>query len=135
MKKYVLALICSAMTLTCGCGKDGSGDEPVICPTDKITWSSLVKAYPFLDGFPVFDGEVENWQYKELGSDMKTLTFFDYACAESVAKTYYAKFAPAGFTRSDGAEIYRKTMDGKVYAFSGSYGGGNFGLSFSVEDK
>lgn len=135
MKKYVLALFCAAIALVCGCGKEGSGDEPVICPTDKVTWSSVVKGYPFLEGFPVFDGEVENWQYKEIGSDMKTLTFFDYNCAESVATTYYAKFAPAGFTKSEGADIYRKTVDGKVYAFSGSYGGGNFGLSFSIDTK
>ena len=89
----------------------------------------------FLRGFPVFEGEVENWQYKELGSDMKTVTFFDYKCEESVAKTYYAKFIPEGFTKSDGSEIYRKTVDKTIYTFSGSYSGGNFALSFSVETK
>ena len=67
------------MTLVCGCSKDnGSDNEPVIDPVETISWDKLVKAYPFLKGFPVFDGEVENWQYKELGSDMKTVTFFDY---------------------------------------------------------
>ena len=135
MKKIIFALISATIMLVCGCGKDDSGNEPVICPTDTITWSSLVKAYPFLDGFPVFDGEVENWQYKELGRDMKTVTFFDYKCEESVAKTYYAKFVPAGFTKSDGSEIYRKTVGETIYVFTGSYSGGNFALSFSVDSK
>lgn len=84
-----------------GCGKEGAGDELIIgpAPTGKVTWATIVKTYPFLDGFPVFDGEVENCQYKELGS-MKTLTFFDYKCDKSVSTTYYAKFIPAGFTKS-----------------------------------
>lgn len=136
MKKYIFALICAAMTLVCGCIKDnGSDNEPVICPEDTIPWGALVKEYPFLRGFPVFEGEVENWQYKELGSDRKTVTFFDYKCEESVAKTYYAKFIPEGFTKSDGSEIYRKTVDKTIYTFSGSYSGGNFALSFSVQTK
>lgn len=123
------------MTFVCGCGKDEPGNEPVICPEETIAWGVLVKEYPFLKGFPVFEGEVENWQYKELGSDMKTVTFFDYSCAESVVTSYYSEFIPAGFTKSEGAEIYRKTVDKTVYTFSGSYGGGNFALSFSVESK
>ena len=135
MKKIIFALISATIMLVCGCGKDDSGNEPVICPTDTITWSSLVKAYPFLDGFPVFDGEVENWQYKELGRDMKTVTFFDYKCEESVATTYYAKFVPAGFSKSEGSEIYRKTVGETIYVFTGSYSGGNFALSFSVDSK
>ena len=53
------------------CGKEESGNKPSINHADKVTWATVVKEYPFLDGFPVFDGEVENWQYKELGS-MKT---------------------------------------------------------------
>lgn len=119
-----------------GCGKEGAGDEPIIgpAPSGKVTWATVVKAYPFLEGFPVFDGEVENYQYKELGS-MKTLTFFDYKCDKSVSTTYYAKFIPAGFTKSEGSEIYRKTVDKKSYIFSGSYGGGSFGLSFSVDSE
>lgn len=85
------------------CGKEESGNKPSIDPVDKVTWATVVKAYPFLEGFPVFDGEVENCQYKELGS-MKTLTFFDYKCDKSVSTTYYAKFIPAGFTKSEGSE-------------------------------
>lgn len=136
MKKFIFALFFAAMTLVCGCGKDnGSGSEPVIDPVETISWDKLVKAYPFLEGFPVFDGEVENCQYKELGSDMKTVTFFDYSCSESLATTYYAKFVPAGFTKSEGSQIYRKTVDKTEYTFSGSYGGGNFALSFSVDSK
>lgn len=131
MKKYIFALVC-AMMLVCGCGKEGSGNK--IGPVEKVTWATVVKAYPFLEGFPVFDGEVENCQYKELGS-MKTLTFFDYKCDKSVSTTYYAKFIPAGFTKSEGSEIYRKTVDKKNYIFSGSYGGGSFGLSFSVDTE
>ena len=116
------------------CGKEKSGNKPPIDPAEKVTWATVVKAYPFLEGFPVFDGEVENRQYKELGS-MKTLTFFDYKCDKSVSTTYYAKFIPAGFTKSEGSEIYRKTVDKKTYIFSGSYGGGSFGLSFSVDSE
>ena len=133
MKKYIFALVC-AMMLVCGCGKEKSGNKTVIGPVEKVTWATVVKEYPFMDGFPVFDGEVENCQYKELGS-MKTLTFFDYKCDKSVSTTYYAKFIPAGFTKSEGSEIYRKTVGKKNYIFSGSYGGGSFGLSFSVDSE
>ena len=133
MKKLLL-FICAAMMIF-SCGKEESGNKTVIDPVaKKETWATILKMHPFLDGFPVFDGEVENWQYKELGS-MKTLTFFDYKCDKSVSTTYYAKFIPAGFTKSEGSEIYRKTVDKKIYVFSGSYGGGNFGLSFSVDSE
>ena len=77
MKKLLL-FICAAMMIF-SCGKEESGNKPSIDTVDKVTWATVVKAYPFLEGFPVFDGEVENWQYKEIGS-MKTLTFFDYKC-------------------------------------------------------
>ena len=130
--KQLLLFICAAMMIF-SCGKEESGNKTVIDPVaKKETWAKILKIYPFLDGFPVFDGEVENWQYKELGS-MKTLTFFDYDCDKSVSTTYYSKFIPAGFTKSEGSEIYRKTVDKKNYIFSGSYGGGSFGLSFSVD--
>ncbi len=133
MKKLLL-FICAAMMIF-SCGKEESGNKTVIDPVGKKeTWATILKMHPFLDGFPVFDGEVENWQYKELGS-MKTLTFFDYDCDKSVSTSYYAKFIPAGFTKSEGSEIYRKTVDKKIYVFSGSYGGGNFGLSFSVDSE
>lgn len=133
MKKLLL-FICAAMMIF-SCGKEESGNKTVIDPVaKKETWATILKTYPFLDGFPVFDGEVENCQYKELGS-MKTLTFFDYKCDKSVSTTYYAKFIPAGFTKSEGSEIYRKTVDKKNYIFSGSYGGGSFGLSFSVDTE
>ena len=133
MKKLLL-FICAAMMIF-SCGKEESGNKTVIDPVaKKETWAKILKMYPFLDGFPVFDGEVENWQYKELGS-MKTLTFFDYDCDKSVSTTYYSKFIPAGFTKSEGSEIYRKTVDKKNYIFSGSYGGGSFGLSFSVDSE
>ena len=135
MKRNIFVLISATIMLVCGCGKENSGNEPGISQEDTMTWAALVKAYPFLDGFPVFDGEVENWQYKELGRDMKTVTFFDYKCEESVATTYYAKFVPAGFTKSDGSEIYRKTVGETIYVFTGSYSGGNFALSFSVDSK
>ena len=131
--KQLLLFICAAMMIF-SCGKEESGNKTVIDPVEKVTWPTVVKAYPFLEGFPVFDGEVENCQYKELGS-MKTLTFFDYKCDKSVSTTYYAKFIPAGFTKPEGSEIYRKTVDKKNYIFSGSYGGGSFGLSFSVDSE
>lgn len=38
------------------CGKEESGNKTVIDPVEKVTWATVVKAYPFLDGFPVFDG-------------------------------------------------------------------------------
>lgn len=117
------------------CGKEEPGNKTVIDPVaKKETWAKILKMYPFLDGFPVFDGEVENWQYKELGS-MKTLTFFDNDCDKSVSTTYYAKFIPAGFTKDKSSEMYRKTVDKKNYIFTGSYGGGNFGLHFSVDSE
>lgn len=131
--KQLLLFICAAMMIF-SCGKEESGNKTVIDPVEKVTWPTVVKAYPFLEGFPVFDGEVENWQYKELGS-MKTLTFFDYKYDKSVSTTYYSNFIPAGFTKSEGSEIYRKTVDKKNYIFTGSYGGGNFGLSFSVDSE
>ena len=131
--KQLLLFICAAMMIF-SCGKEESGNKTVIDPVEKVTWPTVVKAYPFLEGFPVFDGEVENWQYKELGS-MKTLTFFDYKYDKSVSTTYYSNFIPAGFTKSEGSEIYRKTVDKKNYIFSGSYGGGSFGLSFSVDSE
>ena len=131
--KQLLLFICAAMMIF-SCGKEESGNKTVIDPVEKVTWPTVVKAYLFLEGFPVFDGEVENWQYKEIGS-MKTLTFFDYKCDKSVSTTYYAKFIPAGFTKTEGSEIYRKTVDKKNYIFSGSYGGGSFGLSFSVDSE
>lgn len=132
MKKLLL-FICAAMMIF-GCGKEKSGNKPPIDPVEKVTWATVVKAYPFMEGFPVFDGEVENWQYTELGS-MKTLTFIDNDCDKSVSTTYYAKFIPAGFTKDEGSEIYRKTADKKNYIFTGSYGGGNFGLHFSVDSE
>ena len=132
MKKLLL-FICAVMMIF-SCGKEESGNKTVIDPVEKVTWATILEAYPFLEGFPVFDGEVENCQYKELGS-MKTLTFFDYKCDKSVSTTYYAKFIPASFTKSEGSEIYRKTVDKKNYIFSGSYGGGSFGLSFSVDTE
>ena len=133
MKKLLL-FICAAM-MVFSCVKEESVNIPVIDPIEnKSTWATILESYPFLEGFPVFDGEVENWQYKELGS-MKTLTFFDYKCDKSVSTTYYAKFIPAGFTKSEGSEIYRKTVDKKNYIFTGSYGGGSFALSFSVDSE
>lgn len=135
MKKFAFALLCAAMTLVCSCNKEGSDNKPTVCPGETITWATLVKAYPFLDGFPVFDGEVENCKYMELGSDMKTVTFFDNKCEESVATTYYAKFEPAGFKKSGDSNMYEKTTDTATYFFSGSYSGGSFGLNFSVEES
>ena len=79
MKKYIFALVCAAIMLVCGCGKEKSENKIVIDPVEKVTWATVVKAYPFLDGFPV--------------------------------------------------------LDKKNYIFSGSYGGGSFGLSFSVDTE
>ena len=58
-----------------------------------------------------------------------------FSCGKSVSTTYSSNFIPAGFTKSEGSEIYRKTVDKKNYIFSGSYGGGSFGLSFSVDSE
>ena len=38
------------------CGKEESGNKPSIDPVGKVTWATVVKEYPFLEGFPVFDG-------------------------------------------------------------------------------
>jgi len=131
MKKFIYVLFCAAALMMCGCNKDNNGNEP---DPAKLTWASLVAEHPFLGEFPPFDGEIENCDSRNLGG-AETVIFFDYKCDESVATTYYAKFIPAGFTKSDGSHIYRKTVGNKEYAFSGSYGGGNFGLSFSADSK
>ena len=40
------------------CVKEESVNIPVIDPTEtKQTWATVVNEYPFLDGFPVFDGK------------------------------------------------------------------------------
>ena len=54
MKKLLL-FICAAMMIF-SCGKEESGNKPSIDTVDKVTWATVVKAYPFLEGFPVFDG-------------------------------------------------------------------------------
>ena len=53
----LLLFICAAMMIF-SCGKEESGNKPSINHADKVTWATVVKEYPFLDGFPVFDGEV-----------------------------------------------------------------------------
>lgn len=132
MKKCIFILSCAVALLLCGCGKDNSkGDEPVIEPA-VWTWASLVKEYPFLSAFPEFRGSIDNAQYRDLGG-LKTVTFFDYNCAESVATTYYSSLAASGFTKSEGSDIYRKKSDKTLYTFTGGYSGGNFALSFSAD--
>ena len=54
MKKLLL-FICAAMMIF-SCGKEESGNKTVIDPVEKVTWATVVKAYLFLEGFPVFDG-------------------------------------------------------------------------------
>ncbi len=135
MKKFTFALMLATLVLLGGCKKEGSGNgDERIYPSAPTDWATVVEAYPFLAEFPVFDGEVENTKYVEFHG-METVTFFDYKCEESVATTYYAKFEPAGFTKSagEGSQIYRKTVGDKDYAFSGSYDGGSFALNFSVD--
>ena len=53
--KQLLLFICAAMMIF-SCGKEESGNKPSIDPVGKVTWATVVKEYPFLDGFPVFDG-------------------------------------------------------------------------------
>ncbi len=130
MKKFVFAFALVAMFLLSGCDKKGNNSDTTL---DKTTWKSLVATYPFLEEFPVFEGEIENCQYRELGSDMKTVTFFDYKCEESVATSYYAKFASNEWSKTDGSYIYRKTTEKYVFMFTGSYSAGNFALSFAVD--
>lgn len=95
MKKLLL-FICAAMMIF-SCVKEKSVKIPIIDPIEtKLTWATTLKSCPFLDGFPVFDGEINAGHYEKLGS-METLTCFDYDCDKSVSTTYYAKFIPAGF--------------------------------------
>ncbi len=61
--KQLLLFICAAMMIF-SCGKEESGNKPSIDTVDKVTWATVVKAYPFLEGFPVFDGEVEKRQFR-----------------------------------------------------------------------
>ena len=53
--KQLLLFICAAMMIF-SCGKEESGNKTVIDPVEKVTWPTVVKAYPFLEDFPVFDG-------------------------------------------------------------------------------
>ena len=46
MKKLLL-FICAAMVIF-SCGKEESGNKPSIDPVGKVTWATVVKAYPFL---------------------------------------------------------------------------------------
>ena len=61
--KQLLLFIGAAMMIF-SCGKEESGNKTVIDPVEKVTWLTVVKAYPFLEGFPVFDGEVEKRQFR-----------------------------------------------------------------------
>ncbi len=135
MRKFFYLCVCvAALLLTSGCGKEnGKNDEKG--GLTKMSWAELVKEHSFLEGFPVFDGEVENYLYKDLGGGLLTVTFFDYGCEESVATSYYAKFDADGYKKSEGSNIYRKTKDGYDYTFTGSYANENFALSFSVEPR
>lgn len=133
MKKFLLILSFAVTLLLGGCLKDDSkDDEPVICPAEW-TWKALVEKYPFLSAFPEFHGGVNNPQYRDL-SGLKTVTFFDYKCSESVATTYYSSLAASGFTSNEGSTIYRKKNGNTEYTFTGGYSGGNFALSFSAEN-
>lgn len=129
MKKYFIMLSCIAALSLCGCSKETSKVKEII--TNAKTWSALVKDYPFLSNFPEFRGDIENVQYREIGGSLKTVTFFDYACKESVATTYFSSFAPAGFNKSENADIYRKSNGDLEYIFTGGYAAGSFALSFS----
>lgn len=135
MKKMMTGVMCLVMSLLlCSCGddepKENVDDGSV---TAKTTWADLVKKYPFLSAFPTFDGEIENCQYSQLSS-LESVVFFDYDCESSVADTYCAKFTSDGGWKQSGDDwIYRYTSDEGVYTFSGSFGGGSFGLSFSFD--
>lgn len=129
MKKCIIWLSCLTMLLLCGCSKENSNTDK---PSDSITWASLVKKHPFMGAFPEFDGDIENCQYRDI-SGMQTITFFDYKCEESTATKYYSSLAEAGFTNTEGTNIYRKKADGTTYAFTGGYSAGNFALNFSAE--
>lgn len=132
MKKVMFALLCalSALIIFAGCSKD---DENGITPLDnKMTWTTLVKTYPFLSEFPSFDGEIENVVHTNYGK-LESVAFFDYKCDKSVADTYLKKFASTDFVKSEGGDIYRKKVDGKTYIFTCSYAAGSFGLNFSLD--
>ncbi len=129
MKKYFIMLSCIAALSLCGCSKETSKVKEII--TNAKTWSALVKDYPFLSNFPEFRGDIENVQHREIGGSLKTVIFFDYACKESVATTYFSSFAPAGFNKSENADIYRKSNGDLEYIFTGGYAAGSFALSFS----
>lgn len=131
MKKIKIAFLCvlSAMFILAGCTKDNKngGNQ-----SDKMTWTALVKTYPFLSKFPTFDGDIENVVHTNY-SGLESVAFFDYKCDKSVADTYLKKFASTDFVKTEGVDIYKKEIDGKTYIFTGSYAAGNFGLNFSLD--
>lgn len=131
MKQIKLALLCalSVLFIFAGCKKDNKDSGH---PLGNMTWTELVKTYPFLGEFPDFDGEIENLNYDKR-SGLESVAFFDYKCDKSVADTYLKKFASTDFEKSEYADIYKKKKDGKTYIFTGGYAAGNFAMSFSVD--
>ncbi len=76
MRKFFYLFVCSAaLLLTSGCGKKSKKNDEKGGIT-KMTWAELVKKHSFLDGFPVFDGEAENYLHNDLGVGLLTVTFF-----------------------------------------------------------
>ena len=66
--KQLLLFICAAMMIF-SCGKEEAGNKTVIDPVEKVTWHTVVKAYPFLEGFPVFDGIGPGGRYNVARTD------------------------------------------------------------------
>ena len=139
MKKFFLTFMCvAALGLCSGCGDDdddettGTGDSTSQVTTQ--TWASLVKEHPFLAVFPEFDGEVDNVTYTFF-SGLETVALIDYSCESSVGSNYYEKLIAAGFTKSEGSDIYKKSTDTALLTVSGTYAAGNLALSVSSSSK
>ncbi len=64
-------------------------------------------------------------------SGFETVALFDYNCESSIGTTYYEKLVAAGFTKSEGSDIYKKSTDTAILTVSGSYAAGSLALSFS----
>ena len=125
-------------TLMTACGDDDKDDnkngDVTIGQLNKTTWASLAKINTFMNDFPAYDGEIDNYTITN-ASGVDMLVFFDYACEQSEYDEYAAKLEAAGFEKTPASSlsaIYKKTST-KRLSISMSYSAGNLAISVSSE--
>ena len=138
--KKLLFIVCSLTmtTLMTACGDDDKDDnkngDVTIGQLNKTTWASLAKINTFMNDFPAYDGEIDNYTITN-ASGVDMLVFFDYACEQSEYDEYAAKLEAAGFEKTPASSlsaIYKKTST-KRLSISMSYSAGNLAISVSSE--